>query len=82
MQQGTYRDPTPVLTGLERGNDLYGGDTTPWYEFNDATAVPSGPQNPQPLHYNEYTMVSMFYTMSMDEHPHSYRFHEVKYPIQ
>ena len=66
IQQGTYRDPNPVLTGLRCGNNAYAGSltggSTPGHESNYTMAESSGwgPPVPQLLPYNGYAMVSDF----------------------
>ncbi len=52
------------LTGPERGNNLnvYGGSSTPGYDFNYARVEPSGPPAPQPPNHGGYTMVSTSHT--------------------
>ena len=66
QQLGIYSDPTPVVTGYEQGNDMYGGGPIPQYESNYAmgparparSCGTTAPQRPQPQCRGEYTMVS------------------------
>jgi len=63
QQPGIYSDPTPVVTGYGRGNDMYRGGPIPQYESNYAvrparSCGTTAPQQPQPQCRGGYTMPS------------------------